>query len=288
MFARPDCKICAGQGLIAVDDLNTRLCPCAYALAMVNHLGPEVAQAPNLTSSPLYVFAKTTGSPPEQDRTQENVFIRTGWLEFLPHLKFALFVKGLDFRFKIITDEKIRTVFVGNESYVARPRAEREDHETYNSLSDLVSDPHLLVLRLGFLGHKNIAASGALKEALMLREISRKPTWLIEDPENTFGPGCFSYSDEVWSYITARFKVNLDLQGSVPSVTGGGSSQIRFETVGQVMEAPAMAIEDYDSVAEQVSTKKNQTYQPPATKGYSKPSKSAWKNKSKSRMGDDF
>lgn len=64
-----------------------------------------------------------------------------------------------------------------------------------------------MILRLGFLGHKNVAAPGYLKEALMLREVALKPTWLLMSPSSPFGPGHFTYSDELAEYITEHFDV---------------------------------------------------------------------------------
>jgi hypothetical protein len=157
--------------------------------------------------SPLYQ-AGSRGEPAQLDRTKENLFLKTFWIDLLPHLKWALVCKGPLFRYRIITDEKLKTVFVGAESYIQRPRNKRDDITTFNSLGDLLgADYDLVLIRLGFLGRPNKAIAGALKEALMLRESVLKPTWLIEEPLCCFGPGYFAYSADNAAYIERLYKV---------------------------------------------------------------------------------
>ena len=174
---------------------------------MKEHLGTEIALAPSLSApSPLFV----AGDPePKVDRTKENLFLKGFWPDLLPHLKAALVGKGLFFQFKIVTDERLRTVYVGDDSYKARAKSKRDDIETHNSLSDLVgSDNHLVIIRLGFLGYKNVAMPGILREALMLRESLSKATWLVEDPDQGyFGPGHLAFSEEVEEAIGRNFTV---------------------------------------------------------------------------------
>lgn len=287
MRAKPDCKVCKGEGLIQIDDLNSKLCICAYALAMGDHLGPEIVQAPILADSPLYARGDAKGDPPKLDRTVENVFLRGAWHELLPHLKYVLSTKGLNYRFRITTDEKLKTIYVGDESYKARSRTKRDDLETFNSLADFVSEPNLLIIRLGFLGYKNIAMPGILKEALMHREVLRKPTWLVEDPERPFDANCFSYSYEVAAYIEGRFKVNLDLRGSVPQ-PALAEKQWEAAPVATVVprqrvyEEPTMTVDD-DSTEGLDDLMGTKPKKPSGGGGNGK----KWKPK-KPGMGDDF
>src|SRR5690606_6881956 len=115
----------------------------------------------HVTDSPLLSLGEE-----KVDRTGDNlVLVGCKWVNLLPHLKWALGVKGIGFRYRIVTDLDIKTVFVGSESYAQRSRSRRDDMATYNSLGDFVgSDYQLAIIRLGFLGHKNIAGAGSLKE----------------------------------------------------------------------------------------------------------------------------
>lgn len=270
------CKTCGGLGIIQVDDLNSKMCLCAYARAMLVHLGPEIGGAKPLTESPLYV------REPFYDATKDNIFLKGRWKTLISHLKFSLCVKGLDFMTRVTSDERLKEIYLGKESYGQRAKGKRDEVETFNNLDDFVREPDLLVLRLGFLGHKNIAMPGILKETLMLREFVQKPTWLIEDPANDWG---LSYSDDLWSYIQGHFKV-VEVSSSDPT--------------------PVPAFEDTPYVAPNVSevslgAPEKEEYLPsePTVSldvgvlggGQSKKKASSWKPKKKSSepsLDDDF
>ena len=189
------------------DDSRVLQCICSYAKTLKAYLGPEIASADNITRSPLYALGEKGGAP-KIDRSTENLFLKAYWSDLLPHLKWTLACKGPMFRYRVVTDEKIKTVFLGNESYRGRAKDVRDDIVTYNSIGDLVGpDLDLVILRLGFLGYKNVAMPGILKEALMLRESAMKPTWIVEVPSSLFGYGHFSYNEDVGSYIERTFQV---------------------------------------------------------------------------------
>lgn len=194
---------CDGSGYEVIDDLNTRECLCAFAKRLYAHLGPEIAGAPKLEGpSPLF------WPPEQQDLTTKNLVIKSYWTDLLPHLRWTLGGKGTTFFCKVLTDEKLRTVYVGAEAYTSRARSKRDDLETFNTLGDIVgAEWNLLIIRLGHLGYKNVAMPGILKEALMLREVALKPTWLVESPSAPYAPGHFAFSDDTFEYIQRRFDV---------------------------------------------------------------------------------
>lgn len=200
---RPICPLCNGAEVIYLSDTEVDTCQCLRARLLRKHLGIEVASAVTRLQSPLL---SVVDDAVRVDHTGKNLLIRATWPDFLSHLKWVLYCKGGGFRFRVTTDEKIRTVYVGAESYMARAKSRRDDLVTFNTLADLVGpDYSLVVIRLGQLGHKNVAAPGALKEALMLRESACLPTWVVETPELPFGLGCYSYSDDVASYIERHY-----------------------------------------------------------------------------------
>jgi hypothetical protein len=211
----PLCEICGGKGVIDIDDLHVQLCVCGKRRMFRTHLGPEILAAENVKSSPFYVLGAVRRRP-SVDLTKQNMFVKSSWRTLLPHLKWTLFYKGLNFRFRIVTDERILNVRLGKESAILKSRSEREDgkHQFYDSLYDLLEDPDLVIVRLGKLGHKNIAAAGYLKEALMIREVNNKPTWLVEEPDNPYTAvmidgtlqGNYSYSEETAGYIHDHFE----------------------------------------------------------------------------------
>lgn len=203
------CPTCGGVGFQYDEETYTRIpCNCKIAEYMTKHLGTEIARAETIYESPLYELPAKSGEPAKVDRTRENLHIKgLAWADLLPHLKLCLWPKGIFFNFRIVTDEKIKTVFVGAEAYNARAKSKRDEMITLNSLNDLLGKEFdFVIIRLGHLGHKNQAAPGALKEALMIRDVDQRPTWIIEEPCSPFGPGNFTYSDDLAEYIDRNYK----------------------------------------------------------------------------------
>lgn len=185
------------------------------AQILVAHLGPEFVGVKHVRNSPLFVTSDD-GGPPLVDRTKSNLFLKGFYSEILRHMKWALALKGPSFHFQIITDERIKNVFVGAEAYRARPKDDRDDGAAYNSLPDLVNSPQLLIIRLGQLGYKNVAAAGALKEALLIRAAGGLPTWLIESEEQAW---TFSKDGDVSYYVDNNFEVmSFEGTGTRPAV----------------------------------------------------------------------
>lgn len=228
-----NCPRCNDLGYVQSDDSDATVkqCVCAYARALKVHLGPEIAGAPLITSSPLYDHGVT-------DRTGDDLHLRGEWhANVLPHLKWALGCKGPSFRFRVVTDEKLKNVYVGAESYQARARQKNKE-EVVNSLSDLVvGDISLLIIRLGFLGHTNRAMAGVLKETLMLREAASRATWLVDSPDNRWEIGHRAWSEEVSSYVTRRFE-SLNLTGGDFLVAAPRADEVYDEELGTVSLTP--------------------------------------------------
>jgi hypothetical protein len=177
-------------------------------------LTPQLYEAPKITESPLYTPGQGRGDPAIINRTKENLFIRGVTLAgLLPHLR--LVFACLPIKYKIVDDSRIRDVFVGSESYTSKTKALRELKESNNAIADLVGrEFDLVVIYLGKLGHKNIAAAGVLREALMVREGLGKPTWLFEDSDPTVRWE-HSRDLDVEQYIEKRF-TNVDLDPGGP------------------------------------------------------------------------
>ena len=202
------CPTCNGVGFLYYEETDvSELCNCKIAAMMIHHLGKNIAKAPTILESPLLKLPAKSGDPFVLDRTKDNLLIKCVWTDLLSHLKLCLWSKGLNFRFQIVTDERIKSVYVGNEAYKSRSKASREDLVTHNSIADLVMGDYALVLiRLGFNCHKNIAAPGVVKEALMMREAAGKPTWIIEEPlSSPFVYGHFTWSEDLQVYIDQNF-----------------------------------------------------------------------------------
>lgn len=197
--------------------------------------------------SPLYAAnEKRVEDPPTLDRTRENLVIRCGWEAFLPHLRLALFHKYVhnpSYRFRIETDERLFNVWIGNEKYQAKSKTTRDHLTSYNSLKDLIEERDLVIIRLGHMGWKNVAAAGVLKQALMIREVALKPTWIIKPP----GEQPYSWDEEIVAYTTEHY-ATIDLTrwkaGEVPSTAKGPTEGQRPVRTRSAPPPPPEEVED--------------------------------------------
>jgi hypothetical protein len=216
---------------------------------LANYLGPDLGGAPQIQSSPLYALDGNFATV-IVDRTTENVFVKGSWPVVLPHLRLALghrYYLRESYRYSILTDERIINVYVGNEGYKARSK---NNDGSFNGLKDLVEAPDLVVVRLGFLGYRNKAAPGALKQALMLREAALKPTWVVQNPAND---APVSWDDEIAAYIQEHFDV-VDLRKAKtptapepPSTMAVEEHQTKLGTVKQKPAKPSELVPTHDS-----------------------------------------
>jgi hypothetical protein len=211
------CPLCKGAQWLydySEEEVIPRRCVCLEKQLLLSFLGPEIFGAKHIPS-PLYQPTVSDKGEVDGDRTEDNLFIKGSWQIVCRHLHWVLAGKrrfSPKFHFKIVSDVQLLSVWLGSEAYKQRSREIRDDVETHNSLSDLISDPTLLIIRLGHLGYNNRAAAGVLKESLGIREVLFKPTWIIEGTDVFFGPGHKTYDDDVGTYVEGRFDI-VDVGG---------------------------------------------------------------------------
>ncbi len=211
----PQCNNCHGLGKTRTGPEDWAQCVCAFRKVFAHKVGVELAEAAQIRSSPLFTPSKTKGKPVEVDLTDTDLFIKGWWEDLLPHFRLALLCMhlryGNQYTHLIVTDERLKSVYLGAEAYTTQSRKKRDDMRTFNTLSDLVGETqNLVIVRLGFLGYPNKAMPGILRETLMIRQALKLPTWVVEEPNSIFGPGHFSYNEDLATYIESRYKV-IDL-----------------------------------------------------------------------------
>ena len=132
-----------------------------------------------------------------------------------------------------------------------RDEADMDLREVNNSIGAIVGEAYdLVIIQLGLLGYKNVAAAGVLKEALMMRITQGKPTWLFETADRNI-TWLYSKDPEVEAYVDDNFEA-LDLTSEITeqeSETGG----ITVETHGDEEVSPPtrqlqLAVLDDDEV----------------------------------------
>lgn len=256
----------------------TSPCPRVYVREIKEHMGSEIASATSVKNSPLY-FHHDDGQI--DDLTKKSLAIQgVTWEEFAGHLKWVFYFKGLQFRCSIVTDERLLSVYLGKEDFRSRPKSMRHEMTTYNGIADLVGkDFHLVIIRVGFLGYKNIAAPGILKEALLHRAALNRPTWVFADARKEWR---FSADSDVARYIAENFEA-MELEGDetyVPPVIEDVSDFDVEEIAGQVEapQLPARSLIPYretEEIEEEVS-KENDLMNDPALFGSPKKGKKKW------------
>jgi len=244
------CPKCGGHGTVLVkaatktENETWARCSCSFARTFKARCGIEIATAVPVTESPLYV-PKAPGEPPLVDKTKTNMFLKGWWGDLVSHFRFVFIWKqveyNLNYYIQIVTDERLKNVWVGNEAYDKRSRKKRDEMATFNSLSDLIgADQHLVIIRLGSLTTHNRAMAGILKEALLIRQSSNMPTWVVETPDSIYGPGHFSYSEDTADYIHQRFEIM--------NLTRTRDTEIRPRGVegAEIDDEPGMAMDRED------------------------------------------
>lgn len=252
---------CDGRGFVRKPDDDTSVGQCQNLLQIQirNLLGHEIADA-GVVHSPLYVLPDDKGAVVE-DKTTKNLWIKAKWGRLLPHFKWALSLKlrftGLMFTFRVIDDAKIKSVFVGSESYKARPSSVRDDVQVYNTLEDLAGpDIDLVIIRLGSLGYKNKSAPGALKETLLMRDSAKKATWLVEEEDDPNRPWLHSRDEDVEFYVQSRYEV---IKLGSPNSVGKKGEEDEEETGGVLVDED----DNGSPTPIQVSERPRRTWQPP-------------------------
>lgn len=191
----PPCDGCNRAGLVILgttpDNKMDRATPCPHTKLMrvKEFLGPAMSRVKHVADTPL------------EKLMDRNLLIRlNSWEGILPHLKWCLTRRGLRFRYKVITDERVLQVYVGSESFRLKSVEARETEGYCNSLADLMEDSQLLIVRIGHIFHKNKAAEGSFMEGLSGRRAKNLPTWIVdENPRRrleqcaVWGPGLQDY-----------------------------------------------------------------------------------------------
>ncbi len=185
---RATCPQCGGSGVVrSIERGEHRVdveCVCGLRLRKRLALGDDIYTAPVIRESPL------------NRKTTTNVFVTAAWRALLPHLRLALGMawhagelEARPFTFKVVTDEQIL------RASLARDRDPDQYEVTIGGAS-------LLIVRLGFLGWRNQAMAGYLREALMRRlDVDRAPVWLADTPKLLFESGHLSWDAAVGAYV---------------------------------------------------------------------------------------
>jgi len=187
------CDPCNGQGWCLVKEVPFE-CMCGHLKRVAAGMPLYIKQA---SVAREHVGLPMVRSP------KANLFIDASWSDMRAIVK-VMMMTGTNGHISIVDEQELLAAYVGSMGKASKSA----DYVgvIYNNISELVSPPDLVVVRLNTLSNKNKAAAGVLIDAVKTRVDYGKPTWLLCDIDRPFNQASFSYSDELIEIVAANFK----------------------------------------------------------------------------------
>lgn len=196
------CQRCGGQGFIWQDSFNMEKCICSLEASLEQKLHDSIRGITTHISADK--LAKSGVS------LDADLYLKVPWHKARVWLASAIRERhrSRSFVHNVVSDSEILSAWLSPARRETFEGDERDGLFTQRvaTLEDLIRPPELLVIRLGILGYKNQAMSGILLESLMLRkEIERKPTWVVVDPDEPLVDGHRCWSSVLEKYLDNHF-----------------------------------------------------------------------------------
>jgi hypothetical protein len=200
-----DCTLCGGKGKIFGLERDEE-CVCAKRIRIRDALPTDLRDVPMPTGStlcpgPIYVDR-------EGDLTKEDVWFTAPPNVARAHLRWAITCRlfhlyhAFQWSFSVTSDETLRSLFLTP----ANKFASKEEREETVPFDHHVRTPKLLIIRLGYMGHKNEAAAGILLTALKQRELLSLPTWVVDSPAVPYAKGHLAWSERAEQCLIGRYR----------------------------------------------------------------------------------
>jgi hypothetical protein len=197
---QPDCPKCRGRGAVDGPLVHGKVpsavrCSCVLVRQTLYNMDrglPGLTKSAPLASSPLRGYEK------------KNLWVTTSDVAFRRHLRHVAARQGPDWGFKVASDKDLITAWLSTIAFkggeILDPDAAAEAASVslkYLTIEDLAEPPELLVVLLGVKAAANKEMPQVLFEALRLRNMRDKPTWVIDQPTNPFRMGHICWSGQV-------------------------------------------------------------------------------------------
>jgi hypothetical protein len=196
------CPHCKNKGFIWVNHFDMEKCICSLQESLEQKLHPTLR---GITSHLSAKKLKKNGISIDSD-----LYLQSPWHKARIFLASAIKERHRTkpFNHNVVADSEILNAWLSparRESFEGDER-DAQFAQQVATLDDLVRPPDLLIVRLGILGYKNQAMAGILLESIMLRrEVERKPTWVIIDPDEPLVEGHRCWSQALVKYLEANF-----------------------------------------------------------------------------------
>lgn len=200
----PDCPKCKGRGAINGDLVHgkvpsTRRCDCVLVRQTLDNMERGwfgLSKADPLASSPLRGYEG------------KDLWVTASDAAFKRHMRHVAARMGPDWTFKVVGDKDLITAWLSTIAFkggeILDPDAAAEAATVslkYLTIEDLAEPPDLLVVILGIKAAANREMPQVLREALQLRSLREKPTWVIDQPTNPFRMGHICWSGQVQAVL---------------------------------------------------------------------------------------
>ncbi len=153
----PHCPSCGGQGFIPIDGLTTKRCICSHRVALFNIVGKDIYDAPGVEPN----------QSPLQGNVDRNVAFVGRMAAVAPHLRLGVgswYMSGKSV--VLVTDTE-----VNRRKFEPKPRGEE------SSDYDMLSNPDLLVIFVGYTPYQQAAAGDIVR----IRGKGARITWVVAD-----------------------------------------------------------------------------------------------------------
>ncbi len=140
-----------------------------------------------------------------------NLWITAG-SGFLAHLRHVAVRQPATWLLRVTSDAELVTAWLAS---VALKGGEVIDPDAYMvstkhlTITDLVTPPDLLVIRMGVKVARNQAASEVLAEAISERQSRNQPTWVWDEPSHPLNAGHLFWSDAVRRVLSVFDRTEL-------------------------------------------------------------------------------
>lgn len=207
-----ECEKCGGTGRIEnppdpPHPPTYKRCSCVLKQDIIKNVErgmPGLVDQPVLPK-PSPLWGKEAG----------NVLVSAG-REFLPHLRYVAVRMPPTWVFKVTSDAELVTAWLGNIGIQGKDILDPDAYTVstkYITITDLVSPPDLLIIKMGVKVARNQAASEVLAEAVNLRLSDSRPTWIWDEPNRPLGSGHMFWSDQLGWSLAENFDRISSLEG---------------------------------------------------------------------------
>lgn len=223
----PQCTVCSGRGVVDGKPAHGRIpsvvrCQCVLVrqtLANMERGWVGLGKAAPLATSPLRSYE------------DKNLWVTASDAAFKRHLRHVAARMGPDWGFKVASDKDLITAWLATVALkgeeILDPDAVLEAASVslkHFTIEDLAEPPDLLIVLLGVKAAKNREMPQVLLEALQLRAMRDKPTWVIDQSSNPFRMGHICWSGQVQAVLDEY--PHLWLDDSSTALTSEAAKQL--------------------------------------------------------------